>query len=70
MVGLDGVIAMETNDAAVTLSEVEPDILPDVAVIVVDPALPAVASPFVAAALLTAATAEADEFHVTVAVRF
>ncbi len=37
MLGLVGVIAMDTSVAGVTVRVVDPDMLPDVAVIVVDP---------------------------------
>ena len=65
-----GVIAMDTSDAGVTVRIVEPERAPDVAVIVVEPATADVASPWEPAALLIAAAAVLDEFHVTVVVRF
>jgi hypothetical protein len=46
-----------------------PETLPDTAVIVVDPAITAVASPFESDALLTVAAPVLDELHVTVVVR-
>jgi hypothetical protein len=61
---------MDTSVAEVTVSVVEPEILPDVAVIVVDPAVADVAKPLEPAALLMAATPEADEPQVTAVVRF
>jgi hypothetical protein len=69
MLGLVGVTAMDTSVAGVTVSVVDPDMLPDVAVIVVEPAAAEVATPSVPAALLIAATAIADEFQITDAVR-
>jgi hypothetical protein len=69
MLGLVGVTAMDTSVAEVTVSVVDPDIPPDVAVIVVEPAVAEVASPLDPAALLMAATAAADEFQVTSVVR-
>jgi hypothetical protein len=60
---------MDTSVAAVTVSVVDPDVLPNVAVIVVEPADADVASPLELAALLMAATSAADEFQVTDAVR-
>jgi hypothetical protein len=60
---------MDTSVAAVTVSVVDPDVLPNVAVIVVEPADADVASPLELAALLMAATPAADEFQVTDAVR-
>ncbi len=69
MLGLVGVTVMDTSVAEVTVSAVDPDILPDVAVIVVDPAAADVARPLDPAVLLTAATPEDDEFQVTAVVR-
>jgi hypothetical protein len=69
MLGLVGVTTMDTSVAGVTVSMVDPDILPDVAVIVVEPAAAEVASPLVPAVLSTAATAAADELQVTDSVR-
>ena len=70
MLGLVGVIAMDTSVAEVTVRVVDPDIFPDVAVIVVEPAATEVANPFETAALLIAATAVFDELQVTIVVRF
>ncbi len=64
--GLAGVTAIDTNVAAVTVSEVEPLIEPDVAVIVVLPCATLVANP----AALIVATLVVPELHVTVPVRF
>jgi hypothetical protein len=69
MLGLDGVIDRETSVAGVTVRAVEPDMPPEVAVIVVVPATIEVAKPLEPAVLLIAATAEVDEFHITVVVR-
>ena len=69
MFGLVGVTAMDTSVAEVTVSVVDPDTPPDVALIVVEPAAAEVASPLVPAELLMAATAAADEFQVTAVVR-
>ena len=62
---------MDTSVAGVTVSVVDPDILPDVAVIVVVPAAAGVASPLVLepAELLMAATPAADEFQIASIVR-
>ena len=69
MLGLVGFTAMDTSEAEVTVSEVEPDMLPDAAVIVVEPAVAEAANPLEPAALLMAATAASDELQVTVVVR-
>jgi len=69
MLGVVGVIAMETSDAAVTVSVADPEIVPDVAVMVVEPVATEVANPFEPAALLTVATDDADELQVTLVVR-
>ncbi len=69
MLGLDGVIATETSVAAVTVSVVDPDRVPDVAVIVVEPAATEVTSPAEPAVLLILAIDDADELQTTSAVR-
>jgi hypothetical protein len=69
MLGLIGVTAIDTSVAEVTVSVVDPDILPDVAVIVVEPAATDVAKPLEPAVLLIAATAAADELQLTAAVK-
>ena len=71
MLELVGVIAIDTSVAGVTVNVVNPDTLPDVAVIVVDPTAAEVASPLILepATLLMVATPAADEFHVISAVR-
>ncbi len=68
--GLDGVTAIDTRVAGVTVSVVDPDMLPDVAVTVVEPAATDVARPFEPVALLIVATPVLDELQVTVVVRF
>ena len=70
MLELAGVIAIDTSVAAVTESVVVPDMLPDVALIVVEPDAAGVANPLEPAALLMAATVVLDEFHVAAVVRF
>src|SRR5947209_7279354 len=60
-----GVTAMELSVAAVTVKVADPLIVPEVAVIVDDPAAIAVASP-----ALTVATAVDEDVHVAVLVRF
>ena len=57
-----GVTAIELNVAAVTVKVAEPDLAPDVAVIVAVPTDPPVAMP----GDTTVATAMAPELHVTV----
>jgi hypothetical protein len=69
MLGLVGEIAMNTSIAGVTVRAVDPDMLPDVAVIVVEPVAMAEANPFEPAALLIVAAARADELQVTAVVR-
>jgi hypothetical protein len=70
MLGLVGVTVMDTSVAEVTVSAVDPDILPDTAVIVVEPAATEVASPLEPAALLIVANPVLDELQVTAAVMF
>jgi hypothetical protein len=70
MDGLTGVTEIDVSVAGVTVSEVDPDTLPDVAVIVVEPAATEVASPLEPAALLIVAMPVLDELQVTVVVRF
>jgi hypothetical protein len=69
MLGLVGVIAMDTSNAGVTVRAVDPDMLPDVAVIIADPVATEEANPLEPAALLIAATAKADELQVTTVVK-
>jgi len=70
MLGLVGVIARETSVAGVTVSVVDPDRVPDVAVIVVEPAATDVASPIEPVVVLILAIDDADELQTTSAVRF
>ncbi len=69
MLELDGVIAKETSVADNTVSVVDPESVPDVAVIVAEPAATGVASPCEPAVLLMVATDVADELQVTDVVR-
>ena len=69
MLGLVGVTDMDTRVAGVTVSVVDPYILPDVAVIVVEPAAAGVARPLEPDTLLMVATPPADEPQVTAVVR-
>ena len=64
MLGVGGVISMNMSGASGMVSDVVPEMLPDVAVIVVEPAATAVASPLDPAALLMVATPP-DELQVT-----
>ncbi len=57
---LYGVTEIETNVAGVTVSASDPVMLPDVAVIVVEPGATDVANP----GLLITATARLDEFQI------
>lgn len=63
--GLVGVIEIEVKVAAVTVREVSPEMLPDVAVMVLVPMLTDVANPLEPAALLIVATPVLGELHVT-----
>jgi hypothetical protein len=69
MLGLVGVTVRETRVAGVTVSVVDADTPLKVALIVVEPALTDVASPFEPAALLMVATPVDEELQVTEAVR-
>ena len=60
---------METSVAAVTVREVEPEIAPEVAVIVVTPTELERAEPLELMSLLMVAMLVADELHVTEEVR-
>ena len=66
MEGLDGVTAIETRVGGFTVKEVDPLIVPEVAVIVEVPAATAVANP----AALMVATLVSEEVQVTELVRF
>jgi len=70
MLGLAGEIATDTSVACVTVSVVVPEMLPEVAVIVVEPVAADAASPCEPAALLIVATPVLEELQVAVAVRF
>jgi hypothetical protein len=72
IVGIAGVTAIETNAAALTVSTVDPLIVPDVAVAVIFavPVPTLLATPCVPAALLIVATVGVSELHVTVLVMF
>lgn len=69
-VELIGVTAIETSVAEVTARLAEPEMRPDVAVIVVVPAATVLARPFDPAMLLMAATDSAEELQITDDVRF
>ena len=71
MLGSVGVTWIEDSviEAEATVSKVAPDFVPNVAVIVVDPAATEVAIPLDPAVLLTMADAVFDEVHVADAVR-
>jgi hypothetical protein len=62
-------IEMDTSVACVTVKVVDPDMLPDFAVIIVDPVATGVADPLEPAALLIVATPVLDELQVTAVVR-
>ena len=66
MEGLAGVTVIETNVTEVTVNVLEPEIEPEVALMVVEPALTVVASP----AELIVATLVADDAQIAVLVRF
>jgi hypothetical protein len=70
MLGFVGVTARDTSVAAVTVRVVDPDMFPDVAVIVVVPAATEAAEPLEPSALLMVATPALDELQVTAFVRF
>jgi hypothetical protein len=70
MLGLAGVTVMDTSVAAVTVSVVDPDAPPNIAVMVVAPADADVARPLEPDALLMVATPAVNEFQVTDVVRF
>ncbi len=69
ILGLAGVTATDTSVAEVTVRLVEPEMLPEAAVMVVLPTAADEAFPLEPAVLLIAATEEADELQVTDAVR-
>ena len=69
MLGFAGIRAIETSAAGVTVKPIDPDTAPLAAVIVTDPGLTAVASPWDADALLIDATVGSEVVHATEAVR-
>jgi len=69
MLGLVGVTAMDASVAAVTVRVDDPEISPDVAVMVVVPAVREVAIPFVPVTLLMVALLTSEELQVTDVVR-
>jgi hypothetical protein len=69
MLGFTGAITMAVSVAGVTVTTVEPEMLPDAALMVAVPTVRAAAAPFVPAVLLTVATAALDELQVAEAVR-
>jgi hypothetical protein len=70
MLGLVGVIATESSVTGVMVSVVDPEMPPDVALIVVEPTATDVARPLELRALLIVATLVLEELQVTKAVRF
>ena len=69
MLGSAGVTSIETSVAAVTVSVVEPEIAPEVAVIVVEPTALELARPSEPTAFEIVATPSSEDDHVTDAVR-
>ena len=67
--GLVGVTAKDTSMAGVTVSKVEPEISPSVALIVVEPVLTELARPLEPAALDMVATPAFEEAQVTAVVK-
>ena len=65
MLAFAGITAIETSDAGVTVKPVTPAIVPRVALIVTEPSLTDVASPFDPNALLIVATVVSEELQVT-----
>jgi hypothetical protein len=70
MLVMAGTTAIETSVVPVTVSVVEALFPPSVAEIVVDPAVSALASPFVPELLSIDATPVFEDIHVTLVVRF
>ena len=60
---------MDVSNAAVTVKVVDPEMLPEAAVIVVDPVATEAANPLEPVALLIVATPVLDELQVAAAVR-
>ncbi len=69
IVAFAGVTAIETSVAAVTANDVDPEMLPSCAAIVVDPTPAAVVNPVDPKALLIEAVAGVDEVQTTCEVR-
>lgn len=69
MLGLFGVTARDTSVAGVTVSVVDPDTVPDEAVIIVDPVAIEVADPLEPAALLIVAMVVDEELQTTAFVK-
>jgi hypothetical protein len=69
IVAFAGVTPRDTRVAAVTVTVVDPDTPPKAAAIVVEPGLVAMVNPFDPETLLTEATVELEELHVTELVR-
>ena len=69
MLGFNGMTAMEERVASVTVRFVDPEMSPDVAVMVVVPAVREVAIPFVPVTLLMVALLTSEELQVTDVVR-
>lgn len=67
--GLTGVTVIDTRVAAVTVSVVDPDMLPDKAVIVVVPAASEAAAPWEPVPLLIVAMFVDEELQITDAVK-
>ena len=70
ILGLAGVTVIDTSVAEVTVRIVEPEMLPEVAVMVVEPTAAGTACPMEPAALLTVATEGAEELQITDVVIF
>jgi hypothetical protein len=69
IVKVAGVTSIDSSTTGVTVSVVDPEMLPDVALIVVEPTATVVASPLEPVRLLIVAILVFDEFHVTDEVR-
>jgi len=69
MLELVGVTDRDTSVAGVTVSTVDPETLPNAAMIVVEPAASEVATPLEPAVLLIVAMLVEDELHVTAFVK-
>jgi hypothetical protein len=70
MLEIAGSTSIDTSAGAITVMAVKPEMLPDLAVIVVAPVETGVVKPFKLVALLIVATLGADEVHVTDVVIF